>query len=306
MHREKSRASAATLLAFALLVSATPARAQSQHGDDPFARLLKLAKERDKVLAKRQKELNKRLFGVSNDIMKTYRKWRKPEEQGLRNAVADAYAREGDAFVMLERTIGRERGIIERIFQTDRHTESDRSRIRGSMRSGSHAAALKRHNEEASRKAAEARLRLEGAQSKGAPPEVVELVRRELVAYQSVFTALDEEEEMLDRYLALYGGTSVGEIQKKQEERAEAERSKYRRLARERERASEYAAALIVGLGVLAALLLILKSPDSTPAEVEYAKQRMNELKEQQRTACTHRGGIFFDGGPYAIGTCSK
>jgi len=301
MYLEKSRARGSVLLALALLLSATPARARSQQGGEPFAQLLSHAKERDKVLAKRQKELSKRLFGVSGDIMKTYRKWRKKEEQGLRDAFADAYAREGDAFIMLEKTIGRERNIIERIFQTDRYTESDRGRIKRSMDSASHAAALKRYNDEASRKAAEARVRLEGAQAKGAPPELLELIRREVAAYRSVFAALDEEEMMLDRYLAVYGGPSVSEIQKRQEERGN-----YRRLARERARAREYAAGLIVGLGVLAALVLILKSPDSTPAEVEYAKRRMSELKEQQRADCTFRGGVFLDGGPYSVGTCSK
>lgn len=282
-----------------MLVAAAPARSQTNDRDAAFAVLLKSVKEREKVLAKRQKEIRKRLFKVSDDITKARNK-------GLSEDAA-AYAREGDAFVMLKDSIERERDVISDILSVERygHTSSGDGIGRG-MFTANRAASLKRFHDEATRKGIAARVRLEVAQSNGAEVEQLALVRREVAAYEQVFGSLDQEEELLDKYLAIFGGTSVKQIQKNQQAALEASYDRYRRLERERERAREYAAQLAVTVGVVAALVLILKSSDSTPAQIDYARSMMKDLNDQARTACAFRGGMFFEGGPYSVGTCSK
>src|SRR5687768_13804969 len=109
MYHKKIRRRLTAGLLILSLVYALPIESQSNNKDEAFVRLLKLAKERDKVLAKQQKEIIKRLLTVSRDIMKVYNKGRRED--------AELYSREGDAFVMIKGSIGRERQIIEELFK---------------------------------------------------------------------------------------------------------------------------------------------------------------------------------------------
>lgn len=86
----------------------------------------------------------------------------------------------------------------------------------------------------------------------------------------------------------------------------EKEKSKLRRLERERERAREYTAKLIIAFGAVVALAQIIKSPDPTPTQKSEAEERLRALNDQAKTNCIFRGGIFFEGGSYSVGTCSK
>lgn len=282
------------------LAAAAPAQTHTNDQAAAFALLMKWARERDKALAKQQKELHKRLFKVSGDISKARNKGRGED--------AAAYAREGDAFIMLKHSVERERDVIGDMLTFERYGDSDRDggSIGRAMLFAMRATNLKRYDDEARRKRDEARARLEGAQAKGAGAEQLALILRELAVYKQVFASLGREEELLDKYLAIYGKTTVKRIQENEQRAVEASRERYRRLDRQRERAAEEAARFAVGVAIVAALVLILKSPDSTPAQVDYARSMMKDLNDQARTACAFRGGTFFEGGSYSVGTCSK
>ena len=282
-----------------LTAAASTAQTQSKISTEAFASLLKLAKERDKVLTKQWKQLDKRYLDLLTDISKARNKGRRAE--------AVAIGREGTAIQITKDSIERELEVTQIIIKLAKQGDSDYDRnFDRAWSTANHAGRLKRFNDEASRQGIEARVRLETAQAKGADAKEIELMRREVAAYQQAFAALDREEEFLNQYLALFGNTSVSEIQKNQEAAVEAERAKYRRWERERERAREVTAQLIVAVGTVAALVQILKSPDSTPAEINYAQQMMKDLNDQARTACHFRGGMYVGGGPFTIGTCTK
>lgn len=87
-----------------LTATASTANSQSKVSTEAFASLLKLARERDKALAKQWKQLDKRYLDLLTDISKARNKGRREE--------AVAIGREGTAIEITKDSIERVPGAL--------------------------------------------------------------------------------------------------------------------------------------------------------------------------------------------------
>lgn len=292
-----------TLRAIALalvvaLLPASPTGAQSTGQDEALVRLALALIERDKEAAKQEKAARKQAQAAQNRGMELYKKGRRDE--------TEQYLRERDVWGSVAESLSRERQTIQEIVTRAQYGLSRRQRMEVILTAGNQASRLQQYNAAVDSRETMARVRLDVAKYKGAAPNLIALIERELAVYPLARAALAQQQATLDRYLSVLGAASVGELQQRQQAQLAEQRRKYQERERAIRRSEEYLAALALALGLVTAIVLILKSPTSTEEDRQRARQQLNALKDAEKNRCLALGGIFFDGGDFSVGTCSK
>jgi hypothetical protein len=287
----------AVVLALALILPA-PSVARAQDNNDSLAQLAKAAKKRDK-------EASKQLKAVREQMQAAWDKARQADAQNLYEELV-MHHNEIRALKAVEDGLESERKVLARVMDAGRGWVPD---LRSLQRYGEldRAIQIQRLKAELSRAVRMSRFKIEVAKQQGTKKDVIASVERELAAYGQALEVMQQEETMLDRFFVSLGAPSVSEIQRRHEAAVAADKRR-RALQRELEdqQAREFVEKLILSLGIVAALILILKSPTATAAEKDNARERLKELKDRAKTECNLRRGVFFDEGDLGVGTCSK
>lgn len=280
----------ALALMLALIV---PSAALSQN--DALGNLAKAAKKRGKEVVKQEQaaRMQVRVVGAQAEEAKN---------QGL-YIESGLYMREKRALEIVVTLFAHERRLLEEIMATNQYRQAIRSGM--SMQTISKVSEMRRLTERITLSEKEARGHLSYSKSQGKEREVA-ILERELATYQHARAQLGHERATLDHLLAATGAPSVSEVEQRFRDSDEARRRREQEKEEERRRASEYVGGLILTLGLVTALALVLRSNTATPAQKKEAQGQLDGLKLQAKEQCLLRGGVFMDGGAYAVGTCTK
>jgi len=133
-----------------------------------------------------------------------------------------------------------------------------------------------------------------------------EIRAESVAAYEESMRYLDRWEQRYDAYLMAAGARPVAEFLTRQAERLRLQRENAERRKLEDARRGDLLGAGFLMLLGAPFVVALLQSGTSTPEDQAMARQQLAEMKMTETFLCGIRGGSFLDGGPYAVGVCTK
>ncbi len=275
-------------VAFAATLSTTSPEWQAVH------EVASTAQARDKQIERQLRTIEKEERKRSIHRNKIYRRHR---------AEADSIGRELDALAQLRYYLSKERETIRRIAAIDEAGKMERMYTEAALRIDELDFAAKH----LSTKESEAKQRYAAAsQDNGVDRGLLASTAREVAAWQDTRAAFERERAMYEQLLVAMGTGTLDEVRTRSANAQERinERT-YRRYASGGGSGGDSFGALVIAIGLVAAVAAVLSDPASTTEEKAEAKRKLESARADARSRCIAGGGHFFEGGGENIGYCA-
>lgn len=140
---------------------------------------------------------------------------------------------------------------------------------------------------------------------------VVAVLSRELATYKTARVAFERERSLYELMLTATGNPTLAEFRERNKQFAQRERARYEARRRQYsgplfKSGGDTFAALVLAIGISAAVASVLENSESTASEKARAQRALDDARATARSQCVARGGDFIAGGGTAVGVCTK